>query len=47
MDVFKVQAHDLVAARLFDSEEEVMQEALRHLLQDRPELRIALAVHRY
>ena len=38
---------DLVAARLYDSEEAVIQDALRHLLRARPDLRINLAVHRY
>jgi predicted HTH domain antitoxin len=39
--------HDLVEARLYASEEEVIQDALRHLLRARPELRVQLAVHRY
>ena len=38
---------DFVTARLYDSEEEVVQDALRHLLRACPELRIRLAVHRY
>ena len=38
---------DFVKARLYDSEEEVVQEALRYLLRARPELRIQLAVHCY
>ena len=38
---------DLVAARLYDSEEAVVQDALRHLLRARPDLRINLAIHRY
>lgn len=38
---------DFVKARLYDSEEEVVQDALRHLLRARPELRIRLAVDRY
>jgi predicted HTH domain antitoxin len=38
---------DFVKARLYDSEEDVLQDALRHLLRARPELRIQLAVHRY
>jgi predicted HTH domain antitoxin len=37
----------LVEARLYASEAEVIQEALRYLLRARPELRINLAVHRY
>jgi predicted HTH domain antitoxin len=47
MELLGIQARDFVEARLYDSEEEVLQEALRHLMQDRPDLRIALAVHRY
>jgi predicted HTH domain antitoxin len=39
--------HDLVAARAYDSEEAVVQDALRHLLRARPDLRINLAVHCY
>jgi Arc/MetJ-type ribon-helix-helix transcriptional regulator len=39
-------ARDFVEARLYESEEEVIQDALRHLLRSRPELRIQLAVHR-
>ena len=42
-----MQARDLVAARLYETEEEVIQDALRHLLRARPEVRIQLAVHRY
>jgi predicted HTH domain antitoxin len=38
---------DLVEARLYASEEEVIQDALRHLLRARPQLRVQLAVHRY
>jgi hypothetical protein len=33
---------DFVKARLYDSEEDVVQDALRHLLRARPELRIQL-----
>lgn len=39
--------HDLVEARLYASEEEVIQDALRHLLRARPQLRVQLAIHRY
>ena len=42
-----LKAHDFVEARLYDSEEDVIQDALRHLLRARPELRIQLAIHRY
>lgn len=41
------EARDFVLARLYDSEEEVVQDALRHLLRARPEARVELAVHRY
>ena len=42
-----VQTQDLVDARLYENEEQVIQDALRHLLSDRPDLRVAVAVHRY
>ena len=42
-----VQARDFVDAKLYETEEDVIQDALRHLLRARPELRIHLAVHRY
>ena len=42
-----LKAQDLVEARLYNSEEDVIQDALRHLLRARPELRIQLAIHRY
>ena len=38
---------DLVEARLYASEEEAIQDALRHLLRARPHLRVQLAIHRY
>lgn len=41
------EARDFVEARLYDSEDEVIRDALRHLLRARPEARIQLAVHRY
>ena len=41
----KVQ--DFVDARLYSSTEEVVQDALRHLLRTRSDLRVRLAVHRY
>jgi predicted HTH domain antitoxin len=40
-------AQDFVTARLYQDENEVIQDALRHLLRARPELRIQLAVFRY
>jgi predicted HTH domain antitoxin len=42
-----LQASDFVDAKLYESEEDVIQDALRHLLRARPDLRINLAVHRY
>ena len=42
-----VRARDFVDASLYQTEEEVVQDALRHLLRARPDLRIRLAVHRY
>ena len=47
METIGIQARDFVDAQLYSSEHEVVQEALRHLLQNRPDLRIALAVRRY
>jgi predicted HTH domain antitoxin len=41
------EARDFVLARLYGSEEEVVKDALRHLLRARPEARVELAVHRY
>lgn len=37
----------LVRARLYPSEEAVIQDALRSLLQEKPQLRVELAVHQY
>jgi predicted HTH domain antitoxin len=42
-----MKAQDFVKARLYRDEEDVIQDALRHLLRGRPDLRIQLAVHRY
>ena len=38
---------DFVDAHLYSSEEAVVQDALRHLLRARGDLRVQLAVHRY
>lgn len=38
---------DFVDARLYSSEEAVVQDALRHLLRARGDLRVRLAVYRY
>jgi predicted HTH domain antitoxin len=43
--MLKVQ--DFVEAHLYQDEEMVIQDALRHLLRARPDLRIQLAVFRY
>jgi predicted HTH domain antitoxin len=42
-----VHPQDLVEARLYENEEQVIQDALHHLLSDRPDLRVSVAVHRY
>jgi predicted HTH domain antitoxin len=42
-----LNTRDFVEARLYNSEEDVIQDALRHLLRARPDLRIQLAIHRY
>jgi predicted HTH domain antitoxin len=42
-----LKARDFVEARLYNSEEDAIQDALRHLLRARPELPIQLAIHRY
>jgi predicted HTH domain antitoxin len=42
-----LQAADFVKAKLYEDEEAVVQDALRHLLRSRPDLRIQLAIHRY
>ncbi|MDX1523238.1 MAG: UPF0175 family protein [Anaerolineae bacterium] len=42
-----LDAKDFVNANLYENEEAVIQDALRHLLRSRPDLRIRLAVFRY
>jgi predicted HTH domain antitoxin len=42
-----IEVQDLVAARLYQSEEDVIQDALRHLLRERADLRLGLALYRY
>ena len=42
-----LKVRDFVKARLYDNEEDVIQDALRHLLRARPDLRIELALYRY
>lgn len=38
---------DLIDAKVYDSEHAVLQDALRHLLRARPDLRLRVAIHRY
>ena len=45
MDMLNLQ--DFVDARLYENEEDVLQDALRHLLRSRADLRLRLAVFRY
>jgi predicted HTH domain antitoxin len=42
-----VRIRDFVDANLYASEDEVIQDALRHLLRNRGDLRVQLAVHQY
>jgi predicted HTH domain antitoxin len=42
-----VRVRDFVDARLYHTEEDVVQDALRHLLRARPDFKVRLAVHRY
>ncbi len=42
-----IEPRDLVAAHLYPDEGAVIQDALRHLLQDRPDVRIEWAIYRY
>ena len=45
MQTWKTQ--DLVSAGLYKDEQAVVQDAIRALLSERPELRLELAIHRY
>jgi predicted HTH domain antitoxin len=45
MDAWKTK--DLVLAGLYEDEKAVVQDAMRALLSERPQLRIELAIHRY
>jgi predicted HTH domain antitoxin len=47
MSGLRLDPRDFVSARLSSSEDEVVQDALRHLIEDRPDLRVALAVDLY
>ena len=42
-----VQIEDFVNAQLYKNEDAVIQDALRHLLRSRPDLRVQLAIYRY
>ena len=42
-----LQPQTLVEARLYPNQEAVIQDAMRSLLQEKPQLRIELAIHRY
>jgi Arc/MetJ-type ribon-helix-helix transcriptional regulator len=47
MSSLSVQPRDFVEAGLFDSESDVIHTALVELLERHPDVRIAIAVHRY
>ena len=42
-----MRVQDFVEARLYEDEDAVIRDALRHLLRARADLRIQLAIHRY
>ena len=42
-----IRVQDLVEAGLYKDETQAIQAAVSHLLQDRPDLRFTVAVHRY
>ncbi len=42
-----ISPRSFVEAKLYQNEEAVIQDALRHLLRSRPELRIVLSVYQY
>jgi predicted HTH domain antitoxin len=42
-----LKAKDFVDAQIYEDEEAVIQDALRHLLRARADLRLRLAIHRY
>lgn len=47
MSLEGIHIKDLVQAQLYEDEDQALQDALRHLLLSRPELRIQVAIHRY
>jgi predicted HTH domain antitoxin len=42
-----LDVHSFVDARLYQNDQEVIQDALRFLVRGRPDLRVHLAIHRY
>jgi predicted HTH domain antitoxin len=42
-----LQVRDLVDARIYRNDQEVLQDALRYLMRGRPDLRVRLAIYRY
>jgi len=42
-----VSIKDLINAKVYDSEQAVLEDALRHLLRARPDLRLRVAIYRY
>jgi predicted HTH domain antitoxin len=42
-----IDVKDLVEAKLYETEDAVIRDALRQLLRVRPQLRVQLAIHRY
>lgn len=42
-----ITVKSLVDANIYNSEEAAINDALRHLLRSRPDLKIQIAVHRY
>ena len=47
MSLESIQVQDLVETRVYENEEQVVQEALRYLLLERPDLRVLVALRRY
>jgi predicted HTH domain antitoxin len=47
MSLEAIHLQDLVKAQLYENEDLALQDALRHLLLNRPELRIQVALYRY
>ena len=47
MSLQGIQIHDLVQAKLYENDEQAIQDALRYMLLERPDLRIQVAIHRY